>query len=436
VVTTASVFVKQASKHEGDDAVASYNMDALEWLRKHLEADGSDLLREMIKTFAETLMGAEADSLCGAGYGERSAERVTKRNGYRSRGFDTRAGTIELAIPKLRRGSYFPEWLLQPRRRAEQALTQVICQCYVEGVSTRRVDDIVRTLGIDGISKSQVSEMAKALDVTVEAFRTRPLDVGPYTYVWVDGLTMKVREGGRIVNVVVVIATGVNANGNREVLGLDVVTSEDGAGWLAFLRSLVARGLSGVQLVISDCHEGLRQAIAAVLPGAGWQRCRTHFMRNLLTKVPKASQSMVATLVRTIFEQPDAEQVWAQHARVVDQLEGRFADAAAMLVDAAGDILAFAAFPVEHWSAIRSNNPQERLNKELRRRTDVIGIFPNRAAIVRLVGAVLAEQHDEWAVARRYMSADSLTRARIRIVDGDIDQRPKEVNTPELAPAM
>jgi putative transposase len=417
--------------------VVPTNLDALEWLRKHLEEDGSDVLGEMVKTFAETLMAAEADAACGAAYGERSPGRVTKRNGYRSRDFDTRAGTIELAIPKLRRGSYFPEWLLQPRRRAEQALTQVICQCYVEGVSTRRVDDIVKTLGIDGISKSQVSEMAESLDVTVEAFRTRPLDAGPYTYVWVDGLTMKVREGGRIVNVVVVIATAVNADGNREVLGLDVVTSEDGAGWLAFLRSLVARGLSGVQLVISDCHEGLRQAIAAVLPGAGWQRCRTHFMRiNLLTKVPKASQSMVATLVRTIFEQPDAEQVWAQHTRVVDQLETRFDEAAAMLVDAGPDILAFTAFPVEHWSAIRSNNPQERLNKELRRRTDVVGIFPNRAAIVRLVGAVLAEQHDEWAVARRYMSADSLTRARIRAINNQPDDLPNEVTTPELAPAV
>jgi putative transposase len=416
--------------------VVPTNMDALEWLRKHLDEDGSDVLREMVKTFAEMLMSAEADAACGAVYGERSPARVTKRNGYRSRDFDTRAGTIELAIPKLRRGSYFPEWLLEPRRRAEQALTQVICQCYIEGVSTRRVDDIVKTLGIDGISKSQVSVMAKSLDETVEAFRTRPLDAGPYTYVWVDGLTMKVREGGRIVNVVVVVATGVNANGNREVLGLDVVTSEDGAGWLAFLRSLVARGLSGVQLVISDCHEGLRQAIAALLPGAAWQRCRTHFMRNLLTKVPKASQSMVATLVRTIFEQPDAEQVWAQHARVVDQLAGRFAEAAAMLVDAGPDILAFAGFPVEHWSAIRSNNPQERLNKELRRRTDVVGIFPNRAAIVRLVGAVLAEQHDEWAVARRYMSADSLTRAHLRPLNSDIDERPKEVNTPQLAPAV
>lgn len=411
-------------------------MDPLAWLRKHLEEDGSDLLREMIKTFAEELMAAEAQGLCGAGYGEVSLERVNSRNGYRTRDFDTRAGTIPLAIPKLRTGSYFPEWLLEPRRRAEQALTQVVCQCYIEGVSTRRVDDIVKALGIEGISKSQVSAMAKTLDATVEAFRTRPLDAGPYTYVWLDGLTMKVREGGRIVNVVVVVATGVNANGNREVLGLDLITSEDGAGWLAFLRSLVARGLSGVQLVISDCHEGLRQAIAAVLPGASWQRCRTHFMRNLLTKVPKSSQSMVATLVRTIFEQPDAEQVWAQHARVVEQLQDRFADAAVMLVDAGGDILAFAAFPAEHWSAIRSNNPQERLNRELRRRTDVVGIFPNRPAIIRLVGAVLAEQHDEWAVARRYMSADSLTRARMRVIAGELNQSDEEVTTAQLETAV
>ncbi len=251
-------------------------------------------------------------------------------------------------------------------------------------------------MGIEGISRSQVSDMAKALDEAVEAFWTRPLDAGPYTYVWMDALTQKVREGGRIVNVAVVIATGVNADGHREVLGLDVTTTENGAGWLAFLRSLVARGLSGVQLVISDDHQGLKGAVEATLAGAAWQRCRTHFMRNLLTRIPKASQSMVATLVRTIFEQPDATQVWAQHARVVDQLEDRFPDAAAMLIDAGTDLLAFAAFPTEHWSAIRSNNPQERLNKELRRRTDVVGIFPNRSAVIRLVGAVLGEQHDEW----------------------------------------
>jgi transposase-like protein len=250
--------------------------------------------------------------------------------------------------------------------------------------------------------------------------------------VWLDALTQKVREAGRIVNVAVVVATGVNANGNREVLGMDVITTEDGAGWLAFLRSLVARGLSGVQLVISDAHEGLKTAIGSVLAGASWQRCRTHAARNLLTKVPKSSQSMVATLVRTIFEQPDKEQVWAQHSRVVEQLQGRFSDAADMLIDMAPDLLAFTAFPVEHWTAIRSNNPQERLNKELRRRTDVVGIFPNRPAIVRLVGAVLAEQHDEWAVARRYMSSDSLTRARMRIIDGD----PEEVIQHQLPEAV
>jgi transposase-like protein len=394
-------------------------MDALDWLRKHLEADGSDVLREMVREFAEQLMSADAQGLCGAAYGEASSERVNFRNGYRAREVDTRVGTIELAIPKLRRGSYFPEWLLEPRRRAEQALTQVVCQCYVEGVSTRRVDDIVKTLGIEGISRSQVSRLAKTLDVTVEAFRSRPLDAGPYTYIWLDALTQKVREGGRIVNVAVVIATGVNANSSREVLGMDVITTEDGAGWLAFLRSLVARGLSGVQLVTSDAHHGLTAAIEAVLAGASWQRCRTHAMRNLLTKVPKSSQSMVATLVRTIFEQPDGEQVWAQHARVVEQLRHRFAEPAGMLVDMAPDLLAFTAFPTEHWSAIRSNNPQERLNKEVRRRTDVVGIFPNRNAVIRLVGAVLAEQHDEWAVARRYMSAESLTKARMRVITGD-----------------
>ena len=410
-------------------------MDVLAFVRKHLEGEGgNDLLAEMIKTFAEALMSAEADAVCGAGYGQRSPERVNARNGYRARDFDTRAGSMSLAIPKLRRGSYFPDWLLEPRRRAERALVQVVCQCYVEGVSTRRVDDVVRAMGIEGISRSQVSDMAKALDEVVEAFRTRPLDAGPYTYTWLDAMCQKVREGGRIVNVAVVIATGVNADGHREILGVDVITTEDGAGWLAFLRSLVARGLSGVGLVISDDHPGLKAAVEATLPGASWQRCRTHFMRNLLTRIPKASQSMVATLVRTIFEQPDATQVWAQHARVVDQLEDRFPEAAAMLVDAGADLLAFAAFPTEHWSAIRSNNPQERLNKELRRRTDVVGIFPNRAAVIRLVGAVLAEPHDEWAVARRYMSVESLAKARVRVIEGGEDDE-REVVQAELEAA-
>ncbi len=398
------------------------NMDALEWLRKHLEADDSDLLREMVKTFAERLMAADVDVVCNASYGEVTPERTNHRNGYRSRAIDTRVGSIEVAIPKLRQGSYFPDWLIEPRRRAERALVAVVAECYVRGVSTRRVEGLVETLGIEGLSKSQVSRMAKSLDDDVEAFRHRPLDGGPYTYVSLDAMTQKVRETGRIVNVAVVIATGVNVEGHREILGFDVITTEDGAGWLAFLRGLVARGLAGVTLVISDAHVGLVDAIRSTLPGATWQRCRTHFMRNLLTRVPKSAQAMVATLVRTTFAQPDAASVWDQHARVVDQLGERFPAAAELLAEHADDVLAFTAFPKEHWKQIWSNNPQERLNKELRRRTDVVGIFPNRAAVIRLVGAVLAEQHDEWAVVRRYMSSESLTKARLHIIDSDNEE--------------
>ncbi len=393
-------------------------MGAAELLRKYLESDaGSDLLAEMVKMAAELLMDVEVDRICGAGYAERSERRVNSRNGHRERRWDTRAGTITLDIPKLRRGSYLPA-LLEPRRRAEQALVSVVCQAYVEGVSTRRVDDLVRSMGIDGMSKSAVSEMAGALDTKVAEFYNRPLDSGPYTYVWLDALFHKVREGGRVVSAATVIATGVNADGHREVLGIDVISAEDGAGWTAFLRGLVARGLSGVALVISDAHVGLKHAIAAVLEGASWQRCRTHAMRNLLTRVPKTAQPMVATLVRTIFAQSDATQVTAQFHRVVDQLEEQFPAAAELLIDAQADLLSFAAFPVEHWRQIWSNNTQERLNKEVRRRTDVVGIFPNRPALVRLVGAVLAEQHDEWAVARRYMSTESLSTARINVVSG------------------
>lgn len=402
--------------------MVSINLDALEWLRKQLDSDGDDLLREMVREFAQRLMAAEVDTLAGAGWGEVSPERVNYRNGYRRRPFDTRVGSIDLAIPKLRRDSYFPDWLLDPRRRAEKALVAVVAECYVRGVSTRRVDGLVKTLGIESLSKSQVSRMAGELDEMVTQFRNRPLDAGPYTYVWMDALTQKVREGGRISNVAVVIAVGVNRDGHREILGLDVITSEDGAGWLAFLRGLVARGLAGTSLVISDAHPGLIDAIASTLTGASWQRCRTHYMRNLLTRVPKSAQSMVATLVRTIFEQPDAASVWAQHARVVDQLTERFPDAAAHLAEAATDVLAFTGFPKEHWRQIWSNNPQERLNKELRRRTDVVGIFPNRDAVIRLVGAVLAEQHDEWAVARRYMAAEGLAKARLRIITGDLEE--------------
>lgn len=392
--------------------MVEHTMDVSGWLRKQLEQASPDLLRAMVQEMAEALMGAEADELCGAPYGERSPERVNRRNGYRERDWDTRVGSIELAVPKLREGSYFPDWLLQPRRRAEQAFVSVIADAYLAGVSTRRVEKLVAQLGVERMSKSQVSRLAKSLDQIVEDFRTRPLDGAPYAYVTFDALQVKCREGGRTVNVCVVHAVGVNRDGFRESLGLDVVTAEDGAAWLAFLRSLVARGLSGVRLVTSDAHPGLVDAIAATLPGAAWQRCRTHAMRNLLTRVPKSAQGFVATMVRTIFAQPDAETVHEQYRRIVDQLETRFPDAAALLEEAAPDLLAFTSCPKEHWRQLWSNNSLERLNKEIRRRTDVVGIFPNRAAVVRLVGAVLAEQNDEWAVAsRRYMSVESLAKA-------------------------
>lgn len=401
-------------------------IDAAAWLGKHLEGDDGDvdLARAMLAAFANTLMSAQASAACGAALGERSEERVNSRNGYRSRDWDTRVGTIDLAVPKLREGSYYPDWLLVPRRRAEQALVTVIGQAYVEGVSTRRVDDLVKAMGIEGISSSQVSRMAAELDAKVTEFRERPLDAGPYRYLWIDALTQKVREGGRVVNVSAVIATAVNAEGRREIIGFDIVTTEDTAAWTAFLRSLVARGLWGVELVISDAHGGIKAAIAAIFDGASWQRCRTHFMANLATKVPKASWPMIATLVRSIFEQPDRDATWNQLGEVVDRLtQAGFNDIAVVLLDAADDILAFTAFPVEHWPKIRSNNPQERLNKEIRRRTDVVGIFPNRKAVIRLVGALLAEQTDEWAITKRYMSAETLKTAR---VDGasDADPRP------------
>lgn len=390
-------------------------IDAGAWLGKYLDADDADqdLPRAMLAAFAEALMSAQASMQCNAAYGERTDERENSRNGYRMRPWDTRVGTIDLAVPKLRRGVYSPEFLLQPRRRAEQALVAVVCQAYVEGVSTRRVDDLVKAMGIEGISKSEVSRMAAELDEKVAEFRDRPLDQGPYRYVWIDALTQRVREGGRVVNVSAVIATAANAQGRREIVGFDVVTTEDTEAWTAFLRGLVARGLSGVELVISDAHGGIKAAIATVFSDASWQRCRTHFMANLASRVPKASWPMVAALVRSIFEQPDHDATWAQLAVVVDKLnEAGFGDIALYLLDAADDILAFSAFPVEHWAKIRSNNPQERLNKEIRRRTDVVGIFPNRQAVIRLVGALLAEQTDEWAIARRYLSVESLRATR------------------------
>jgi transposase-like protein len=385
------------------------SIDPARFLEEHLAQASPDLLRSMLSTFINTLLSADADAVCGAAYGMVSDERVNRRNGYRHRDFDTRAGTIDVAIPKLRSGTYFPEWLLERRRRAEQAMISVVATSYLLGVSTRRMEGLVQQLGITSLSKSQVSEMARELDAQVAEFRTRPLDAGPYRFVAADALTMKVREGGRVVKVAVMVATGVNAEGYREVLGLQVASVEDGAGWLAFWRDLTARGLNGVELVTSDAHAGLVAAIGATT-GAAWQRCRTHYAANLMTITPKSSWPWVKTLLHTIYDQASADEVHAQFDRVLDALTEKLPAVAAHLDDARADILAFTGFPRELWRQVWSNNPNERLNREIRRRTDVVGIFPNRDSIIRLVGAVLAEQHDEWAEQRRYFSLELLTK--------------------------
>jgi len=402
------------------------SIDPARFLEEHLAQASPDLLRGMLTTFINTLLSADADSVCGAAYGTVTEERVNRRNGYRHRDFDTRAGTIDVAIPKLRQGSYFPDWLLERRRRAERALTSVVATCYLLGVSTRRMDGLVQSLGITGLSKSQVSEMAKDLDAHVAEFRSRPLDAGPYTFISADALTMKVREGGRVVIVHVLVATGVNADGHREILGVQVASAEDGAGWLAFYRDLVARGLTGVKLVTSDAHAGLVAAIGATLPGAAWQRCRTHYAANLMSVTPKSSWPWVKTLLHSVYDQPDKEAVHAQFDRVLDALEHKLPRSFQHLEAAREEVLAFTVFPKEIWRQIWSNNPNERLNREIRRRTDVVGIFPDRTSIIRLVGAVLAEQHDEWAEARRYLGLDVLTKSQA------IGAEPEEVSSPEL----
>ena len=388
------------------------SIDPTRLLEEQIHQASPDLLRELLQTFINTLLSAEADTVCGADYGATSETRTNRRNGYRHRAFDTRAGTLDVAVPKLREGSYFPDWLLERRKRAERALTSVVATCYILGVSTRRMDKLVGSLGIENLSKSQVSTMASELDEQVEAFRTRPLDTGPYTFVAADALVLKVREAGRVVPVHALVATGINIDGHREILGIQVTSSEDGPGWLGFFRDLVARGLSGVRLVTSDAHPGLKAAIAATLPGAGWQRCRTHYAANLMSQTPKASWPWVKTLLHSIYDQPEAEGVHAQFDRVVEALEEKLPKIADHLGQAREEILAFTCFPKQLWCKIWSNNPNERLNKEIRRRTDVVGIFPDREAIIRLVGAVLAEQHDEWAEGRRYMNLEALEQAR------------------------
>ena len=411
---------------------APSSIDPARFLDEHLAAASPDLLRSMLATFVNALMSAEADAVCGAPYGMPGPDRVNVRNGYRHRDFDTRAGTLDVAIPKLRAGSYFPDWLLERRRRAEAALTSVVATCYLLGVSTRRMEKLVETLGITRLSKSQVSEMARDLDAIVEDFRTRPLDAGPYTFVAADALVLKVREGGRVVGVHALLAAGVNADGHREILGLQVTSAEDGSGWLAFFRDLTARGLTGVQLVTSDAHRGLVEAIGATLPGASWQRCRTHYAANLMAVTPKASWPWVRTLLHSVYDQPDAASVHDQYDRLTGTVTEKLPRVAAHLDAARADVLAFTSFPKAIWRQIWSNNPQERLNREIRRRTDVVGIFPSRDSLIRLVGAVLAEQHDEWTEGRRYLGLDVLSRSRPTLATDAMEVNPTATSGPQL----
>jgi putative transposase len=368
-----------------------------------------DFLRQSVKTMAEALMELEVAAKLGAQPHQRTAERSGYRNGHRERDWDTRAGTIALEIPRLRRGSYFPDWLLEPRRRAERALFAVVTEAYVLGVSTRKVDSLVRTLGVEGISKSEVSRLCTELDRGVRAFRERPLDEHRYPYVWFDAKVVKVRQAGRIEQMALLVAIAVNERGEREVLGLDAGASESAALWSGFLRSLVSRGLSGVMLATSDAHVGLREAIRGNLLGANWQRCRTHTMRDVLAHVPKQAQGLIAALGRTIFAQPDAPSAHQQLGEIVEHLRTRFPRAAEVLLRAEDDVLAYTGVPREHWSKVWSTNPLERLNREIARRTDVVGIFPNADALLRLAGSLLAEQHDEWLTAtKRYLPQASL----------------------------
>ena len=402
--------------------MATTSMDITSFVGKLLEQDDVDALREGVRVLAQAVMETEVSGQIGAAPYERSSERIAYRNGYRTRRWDTRVGTIELKIPKVTAGAYFPS-LLEPRRRAEKALQAVVVEAYVKGVSTRKVDDLVRALGIDGISRSEVSRICKVLDEEVRTFLGRPIE-SPCPYLWLDATFHKVREAGRVISVATVVGIGVTATGERTIVGAATGPSEDHQFWVSFLRSLVKRGLSSVRLVISDAHEGLRQAIAKILGEATWQRCRVHFMRNLLSTVPKTAQDSVAAIVRSVFSQPDHVSAMVQLHEVATLLAPRFPQAAELLEDAAEDVLAHLHFPREHRRRLHSTNPIERLHKEIKRRTRVVGIFPNRDSLMRMVGTLLAEQDDEWQVAdRRYFSVASMT--KVDELEGGED--PKEL---------
>ena len=375
-----------------------------------MSAEGEvDVLREGVRLLAQAIMEAEVSELTGLPKGERDPERrLTHRNGYRERRWDTRVGTIPLDVPRVRDGGYLPS-LLDPRRRTERALLAVVQEAYVLGVSTRRVDDLVRALGIEGISRSEVSRICVALDAEVAAFRSRPLGELACPYLWLDATYLRVREGGHVVSMAALVAVGVAANGERRVLGLELSAGNDeGSAWPRFIRSLVERGLHGVRLVISDDHPGLVKAIREQLLGSGWQRCRVHFTRNAQELVPRSARSMVASAIRSVFEQPDARSARDQLDRVIDGMAAPYAKVAELLADAEADLLSHFAFPETHRSRIRSTNPLERLNKEIKRRTALVGIFPNRASVIRLVGMILAEQDDEWQDGRCYFRPESM----------------------------
>jgi transposase-like protein len=390
--------------------MADDSMSLLDTLRK-VSADGDvDVLREGVRLLAQAIMEAEVTELTGAAKGERNPDaRLTHRNGYRERRWDTRVGTILLDVPRVRDGGYLPS-LLEPRRRAERALLAVVQEAYVSGVSTRRVDDLVRALGITGVSRSEVSRMCAPLDAEVAAFRSRPLGELACPYLWLDATYLRVREGSHVVSMAALVAVGVAANGERRVLGLELSPGNDeGSAWPRFIRSLVERGLHGVRLVISDDHAGLVKAIREQLLGSSWQRCRVHFTRNAQELVPRSARSMVASAIRSVFEQPDARSAREQLDRVIDGMPAGYAKVAALLADAEPDLLAHFGFPETHRSRIRSTNPLERLNKEIKRRTGVVGIFPHRASVIRLVGMILAEQDDEWQDGRCYFRPETMS---------------------------
>ena len=400
-------------------------MSVLESVRKAIEDGDGDFLREAVHLLAQGVMEAEVTELTGVPRGERAPERrLTQRNGYRDRRWDTRVGTIDLAIPRVRDGNYFPS-LLEPRRRAERALLAVVQEAYVLGVSTRRVDDLVQSLGITGIGRSEVSRICAALDAEVETFRKRPLDDTAYPYVFLDATYLKVREQGRVVSMAALVATGVAMSGERRVLGIELSAGNDeGSAWPMFIRSLVGRGLHGVRLVISDDHAGLVKAIREQLLGSGWQRCRVHFSRNAQDLVPRSARSMIASAVRAVFEQPDEAAAHDQLGHIAEGLQAKFPAVARLLLDAEPDILAHFSFPETHRRQIRSTNPLERLNKEIKRRTAVVGIFPNRASVIRLVGMILAEQDDEWQDGRRYFRPETMA-----LIDAVVEHK-------EVGPAL